>query len=160
MTYYEIAQLLALLPDGKAYKFYFLIEVKSFITQPSSGHSLEGAGLLRDFRHRLFRQRPIAKVMVSADGGKSWGEAALRRAGQRRPSRAFACRGAGTAAGGAEEPRLGRGRRRRSRCAPISSPRAAKPRKSPNVLGFPNQHYNSLTIWGIDSRGEIKHVYV
>ena len=26
-------------------------------------------------------------------------------------------------------------------------------------LAFPNQHYNSLTSWGIDSNGEIKHVY-
>ena len=29
-----------------------------------------------------------------------------------------------------------------------------------NALAFPNQHYNSLTAWGIDSKGEIKHVYV
>jgi sulfane dehydrogenase subunit SoxC len=29
----------------------------------------------------------------------------------------------------------------------------------PNVLGFPNNHYNSLTSWGIDAKGEIKHVY-
>ena len=29
-----------------------------------------------------------------------------------------------------------------------------------NPLGFPNQHYNSLTTWAIDSKGEIKHVYV
>jgi len=28
-----------------------------------------------------------------------------------------------------------------------------------NPLAFPNQHYNSLTSWGIDSKGEIKHVY-
>src|SRR5260370_39014032 len=26
-------------------------------------------------------------------------------------------------------------------------------------LLFPNQHYNSITSWGIDSKGEIKHVY-
>ena len=26
-------------------------------------------------------------------------------------------------------------------------------------LAFPNQHYNSITSWGIDSKGEIKHVY-
>jgi sulfane dehydrogenase subunit SoxC len=28
-----------------------------------------------------------------------------------------------------------------------------------NPLGFPNQHYNSLTSWGVGSTGEIKHVY-
>jgi sulfane dehydrogenase subunit SoxC len=33
-------------------------------------------------------------------------------------------------------------------------------KKVPNVLGFPNQHYNSLTAWGIQGTGEIKHVYV
>jgi sulfane dehydrogenase subunit SoxC len=26
-------------------------------------------------------------------------------------------------------------------------------------LAFPNQHYNSVTAWGIDGKGEIKHVY-
>ena len=26
-------------------------------------------------------------------------------------------------------------------------------------LLFPNQHYNSITSWGVDSKGEIKHVY-
>jgi len=28
-----------------------------------------------------------------------------------------------------------------------------------NPLAFSNQHYNSLTSWGIGSNGEIKHVY-
>ena len=28
-----------------------------------------------------------------------------------------------------------------------------------NTLGFYSQHYNSITSWGIDSKGEIKHVY-
>jgi sulfane dehydrogenase subunit SoxC len=32
-----------------------------------------------------------------------------------------------------------------------------KPVASP--LAFPNQHYNSITSWGIGSNGEIKHVY-
>jgi sulfane dehydrogenase subunit SoxC len=27
------------------------------------------------------------------------------------------------------------------------------------VLGFPNQHYNSLTSWAVDGKGEVKHVY-
>ena len=31
--------------------------------------------------------------------------------------------------------------------------------KVPNVFGFANQHYNSLTSWAIDNKGEIKHVY-
>ena len=57
MSYYEARTYAPILPDGKAYQFYFLMEVKSFITQPVARAGDEGAGLLRDFRHRLFRQR-------------------------------------------------------------------------------------------------------
>ncbi len=99
--------------------------------------------------------------MVSADGGKSWAEAALQGPVKPKAFTRFRMpwRWNG-AAGGAEEPRLGRFRQPRSRCAPSSSPRAARP-KTPvtNTLAFPNQHYNSLTSWGIDAKGEIKHVY-
>ena len=28
-----------------------------------------------------------------------------------------------------------------------------------NTLGFYSQHYNSLTSWGVDAKGEVKHVY-
>jgi len=31
--------------------------------------------------------------------------------------------------------------------------------KPPPVLGFLNQHYNSITSWGVGSNGEVKHVY-
>jgi sulfane dehydrogenase subunit SoxC len=26
-------------------------------------------------------------------------------------------------------------------------------------LAFPNQHYNSITSWGINAKGEVAHVY-
>jgi sulfane dehydrogenase subunit SoxC len=26
-------------------------------------------------------------------------------------------------------------------------------------LAFPNQHYNSITSWGVGMSGEVKHVY-
>jgi sulfane dehydrogenase subunit SoxC len=32
-------------------------------------------------------------------------------------------------------------------------------RTVPNVTAFTNQHYNSITSWGIGSEGEVKHVY-
>jgi sulfane dehydrogenase subunit SoxC len=28
-----------------------------------------------------------------------------------------------------------------------------------SALGFPNQHYNSITSWGVSSGGEVSHVY-
>src|SRR5439155_26696261 len=29
----------------------------------------------------------------------------------------------------------------------------------PNVLGFPSQHFNGITSWAIDAKGEVRHVY-
>jgi len=36
--------------------------------------------------------------------------------------------------------------------------RGELPKPAP-VLSFPNQHYNSITSWGVGSSGEVKHVY-
>src|SRR6185503_13301418 len=44
MSYYESRNYSPLLPDGKAYKFYFVQEVKSFITSPSFGTAMKGPG--------------------------------------------------------------------------------------------------------------------
>src|SRR2546421_12269199 len=44
MSYYEERNYSPLLPDGKAYRFYFINEVKSFITQPSFGFALKEPG--------------------------------------------------------------------------------------------------------------------
>ena len=39
MSFYEAKTYSQILPDGKVWLFYFLQEVKSFITHPSFGHS-------------------------------------------------------------------------------------------------------------------------
>ena len=113
MTYYEARNYSPMLPDGKAYKFYFLNEVKSFITHPSFGHALKEPGLLRDLRHRLFRHR--------ADRQGAWSRPTAARAGPRRRCRAGQSEGVhplphavalGRPAGRAAKPRLGRVRQR------------------------------------------------
>ena len=78
MTYYESRNYSPILPDGRAYKFYFLQEVKSFITHPSFSNNLKGPGFYEISGIAYSGTGRIAKVMVSADGGKSWGEAALQ----------------------------------------------------------------------------------
>src|SRR6202044_872451 len=65
------------LPDGKDTQFYFVQEVKSFITSPSPGLTLKEPGLYEISGVAYSGNGRIAKVIVSADGGKSWGEAAL-----------------------------------------------------------------------------------
>src|SRR5262249_37254304 len=65
------------LPDGRATQFYFVQEVKSFITSPSPGLELREPGVYEISGVAYSGNGRIAKVLVSADGGKSWAEAVL-----------------------------------------------------------------------------------
>jgi sulfane dehydrogenase subunit SoxC len=125
MSMYESRTYSQILPDGKAYRFYFLQEVKSFITSPSHGMALKGPGLYEISGIAYSGTGRIEKVMVSADGGKSWGQAALQEPVLSRLSRASACRGAGMAA--RRRCKAARGTRPEmcSRPAPSSLPSAA-----------------------------------
>src|SRR5260221_8988770 len=78
MSYYESRTYSQILPNGKAYRFYFLQEVKSFISSPSPGLKLHEPGVYEISGVAYSGTGRIKKVMVSADGGKSWGEAALQ----------------------------------------------------------------------------------
>jgi len=160
MSYYEGRTYSQLLPDGKAYRFYFLQEVKSFITHPSFGLKMSGPGYYEISGVAYSGNGRIVKVMISADGGKSWGEAALQEPvlskaftrfrmpwrwdGQPVILQSRASDEAGNVQPLRAEFVASRGQTRK----PVTNP-----------LGFPNQHYNSITSWGIDRNGEIKHVY-
>src|SRR3989440_1366749 len=78
MSYYETRTYAQVLPGGKAYHFYFLQEVKSFITHPSPGLALKAPGFYEISGIAYSGNGRIAKVMVSADGGASWAQAALQ----------------------------------------------------------------------------------
>jgi len=160
MSFFESKTYSQILPNNKMWLFHFTQEVKSFISYPSFGHALKGAGFYEISGVAYSGNGRIAKVMVSADAGKSWAQAALQEpvlpkaftrfrmawhwdgqpvilqsrawdeAGNRQPTRAEF-----VAARGQTE-------------KPVASP-----------LAFPNQHYNSITSWGIDGSGGIKHVY-
>src|SRR5205814_10728507 len=67
MGFWETKTYTQLLPNGEAYQFYFLQEVKSFITQPSPGMSLKQPGLYQISGVAYSGTGRIAKVMVSAD---------------------------------------------------------------------------------------------
>src|SRR5256884_7887351 len=78
MSYYETRTYSQILPNGKAFRFYFLQEVKSFITQPSPGLALKGPGFYEISGIAYSGTGRISKVMVSADGGATWAQAALQ----------------------------------------------------------------------------------
>jgi sulfane dehydrogenase subunit SoxC len=161
MTFYETRNYSPLLPDGKAYRFYFVNEVKSFITKPSFGMSLKEPGYYEISGIAYSGTGTIVKVLVSADGGKSWGEAAVE--GPATP-KAFTRFRMPWRWDGQPAIITSRAWDDSGEVQPLRADFVAKrgetkePVKSP--YGFPNQHYNSLTTWSIDAKGEIKHVYV
>jgi sulfane dehydrogenase subunit SoxC len=77
MTKDETSKYTILLPNGKALQFVFPLEGKSVITHPSPGLTLRGPGFYEISGLAWSGYGKVTKVEVSADGGKSYGEAAL-----------------------------------------------------------------------------------
>ena len=77
MTKDETSKYSDLLDDGTSLLFTFPMEVKSVITSPSPGLLLQGPGLYEISGLAWSGAGRIARVEVSADGGATWGEAAL-----------------------------------------------------------------------------------
>src|SRR5262249_22973616 len=159
MAINETKQYTILRPDGKAWQFYFPQEVKSFITHPSPGLSIKGPGFYEISGISFSGNGRISKVEVSADGGKSWAQAALQ---QPVLSKAFTrfrmawnwdggpviLQSRATDEAGNVQP---------SREAFIAE--RGPPRGTPNVAAFTMEHCNAITSWGINPKGEVSHVY-
>src|SRR5467141_5433806 len=159
MSYYETRTYSQILPGGKAYRFYFLQEVKSFITHPSPGLELKGPGYYEISGIAYSGNGRISRVMVSADGGQSWAQAALQAPVL---SKAFTRFRMPWRWDGGPAVLQSRAWDEGGNVQPTRAQFVAQrgeTQKVPNVLGFPNQHYNSLTSWAIDGKGEVKHVY-
>jgi sulfane dehydrogenase subunit SoxC len=159
MSYYETRTYSQILPSGKAYRFYFLQEVKSFITQPSPGLAMKGPGLYEISGIAYSGTGPIAKVMVSADGGTSWAQAALQEPVQ---SKAFTRFRALWRWDGGPAVLQSRAWDEAGNVQPTRAQFVAErgeTKKPPALQGFPSQHFNAITSWAIDAKGEVKHVY-
>lgn len=79
MSRNETAKYTELLPSGKARQFSFIMEAKSIITHPSPGYRMAGPGLYQVSGLAWSGRGKIAKVEVSANGGKTWVEAELQQ---------------------------------------------------------------------------------
>jgi sulfane dehydrogenase subunit SoxC len=159
MSMYETRTYSPILPNGKAYRFYFLQEVKSFITYPSHGMALKGPGLYEISGIAYSGTGRIEKVMVTADGGKSWAQAALQEPVLSKAFTRFRMpwRWDGGPATLQSRAWDESGEVQPTRAEFVAA-RGELPKPAP-VLAFPNQHYNSITSWGVASTGEVKHVY-
>ena len=161
MSMFESKTYSQLLPDGKAWRFHFLQEVKSFITHPSFGQSLKEPGYYQISGVAYSGNGRISKVTVSADGGKSWADAAIQGPAQDKAFTRFhmpwrwdgqpaVLTSRAVDSGGNIQPLR----------ADFVAHRGQSLRPSTNPLAFGNNHYNSLTCWGINEKGEIAHVYI
>jgi sulfane dehydrogenase subunit SoxC len=74
----ETSRYTELMPDGRARMFTFVMDAKSLITAPSHGMALDGPGFYEITGLAWSGRGRIARVEVSADGGKTWAEAALQ----------------------------------------------------------------------------------
>jgi sulfane dehydrogenase subunit SoxC len=77
MTKDETSKYSDLQTNGRSLLFTFPMEVKSVITSPSGMQTMQGPGLYQISGLAWSGFGRIRRVDVSADGGKTWGEAAL-----------------------------------------------------------------------------------
>ncbi len=159
MTYFESKVYTDVLPDGRDTQFYFVQEVKSFVTSPSPGIKLSEPGIYEITGVAYAGTGRIAKVMVSADGGKSWAEAALQEPRLPKAFTRFAMPWRWDGGPAILQSRAwdeaGNTQPTRERFVALRG-QTSKP---PSILGFPGHHFNAITSWAVDAKGEVKHVY-
>jgi sulfane dehydrogenase subunit SoxC len=159
MSYYESQVYTTPLPSGKAYQFFFVNEVKSFITQPSPGRALTRPGLYEISGIAYSGMGRISRVQVSADGGASWAEAALQEPVLSMAFTRFRMpwRWNGAPAvlqsrawdeGGNVQPTRAQFVAARGELLSV-----------PSILAFQNHHFNAIVSWAIDAKGEVTHAY-
>jgi sulfane dehydrogenase subunit SoxC len=159
MSYYEARTYAPILPGGKAYRFYFLQEVKSFITHPSPGLKLNAPGFYEISGLAYSAGGRISKVMVSADSGKSWAQAALQEPVLPKAFTRFRVPWRWDGGPAVLQSRAWdeAGDVQPTRAQVVAA--RGETKAVPSVTGFPSQHYNGPTSWSIERTGEVKHVY-
>jgi len=150
MTREETSKYTMLLPSGKAWQFFYPMDVKSVITHPSPDLAMQGAGLYQISGLAWSGKGKISKVEVSADGGRSWAPAAL------------------------QEPVLPIAFTRfRIPCNWVGGPATlqrratdeagnTQPTRSQLVAERGNKpfyHFNGISSWAVSEQGTLKHVY-
>jgi sulfane dehydrogenase subunit SoxC len=159
MAMNETMQYTLLLANGTAWQFFFPMEVKSIVTQPSPGLALKGPGLYEISGLAWSGNGPIEKVEVSADGGKSWGLAALQAPVLSKALTRFRMPWQWDGGPAVLQSRAtdDAGNVQPTRAALVAERFETK--KVPPVTAFPGTHFNAITSWSVDAGGEVHHVY-
>src|SRR5438128_535922 len=159
MSFYEARTYAPILPGGKAYQFYFLQEVKSFITHPSPGLALKGPGFYEISGVAYSGNGRSSKVMVSADGGQSWAQAALQEPVH---SKAFTRFRVPWRWDGGAAVLQSRAWDEAGYVQPTRTEFVAvrgETTRVPPVTGFRSQRYNAITTWAVERGGAARPEY-
>lgn len=150
MSRSETAKYTELLPSGRARQFTFTVAAKSVITQPSCGQTLQGPNVYEIKGLAWTGRGRIAKVEVSADGGKSWAQAQLQEPVL---SRCFTRFRAAWNWNGAPAVLKSRATDETGYVQPERDVLVATRGRH----GYFN--YNAIVAWGVDAAGAVSHVY-
>ncbi len=146
----ETAKYTELLPDGKSRMFTFVMDAKSLITSPSPGQKMHGPEVY-EIRGLAWTGRgKITKVEVSADGGKSWAEAALQEPVLSKCFTRFRAPWAWDGKAAILKSRA------TDETGYVQPERDALVKERGRNGYF---HYNAIVAWAIDEDGAISHVY-
>jgi sulfane dehydrogenase subunit SoxC len=150
MTKDETSKYSDLQPNGRALLFTFPMEVKSVITSPSGRQQMQGPGLYQISGIAWSGFGRIRRVEVSADGGRSWAEAALD--GPVLPQALTRFRMPWRWDGG---PSVLMSRA-------VDDTGAVQPTRAALLAARGSQfryHYNAIQSWAVASTGEVSNVY-
>jgi sulfane dehydrogenase subunit SoxC len=150
MTKDETSRYTDLQADGKSLMFTYPMGVKSLITRPSPGLTMQGPGLYEVSGIAWSGSGTITRVEVSADGGQTWAEAALSTPVLPRTLTRFRIPWKWNGA-----PALVKSRA-------TDSAGEVQPTRDKLVAEHGTNvvfHYNAIQAWSIAGNGEVKNVY-
>jgi sulfane dehydrogenase subunit SoxC len=147
----ETSRYSALQADGKARQFMLELEPKSIILKPSFGMSMQGPGYYEISGLAWSGLGSVRRVDISADGGRTWAQAALSEPVQPKALTRFRL------------PWMWNGQS----AVLMSRTTDDKGRVQPGRLQWlaqyaPRQtyHYNAINAWRVGADGHVAHVYV
>ena len=150
MTKDETSRYTDLQADGKSLMFTYPMGVKSLITRPSPGLTMQGPGLYEVSGIAWSGSGTITGVEVSADGGQTWAEAALSTPVLPRTLTRFRI------------PWKWNGSPALVKSRATDSAGEVQPTRDKLVAEHGTNvvfHYNAIQAWSIAGNGEVKNVY-
>ena len=151
MTKDETSKYTITLADGKSLQFVLPQEGKSVITHPSPGLVVKEPGLYEISGIAWSGYGKIAKVEISADGGRSWAQAALQEPVLSKAVTRFRL------------PWRWNGGPAVLQSRATDDTGYVQPTRGQMIASRGNRtvyHSNAITTWSVSDKGEVKHAYV